>query len=269
MSIFVPKVVCYPPPLLFKIYMSQLRLSNPVYFRAVYPVFLFQGGCCVMFEANNELVSSYEGLSELLKIYSQLDSMIADFKSRTGLDCIKRCRKCCGTPARNIEVSVLEVLPLSICLWQKGEADYWLRKTYENGNDKPCVLYEENPSVLSESGCRAYTWRPLICRLFGFSAVLDKQGSPVISLCKHLKETEEGLESRIQSMVNSGTNIPVNSHFAQRVSFINPALGQIRYPINEAIRLALENVGFRIALLSNSCDDEGTPPRGPKVQRTA
>ncbi len=195
-----------------------------------------------------KLFSSFQGLHELLTVYNELDSLITDFRGETQLDCLKGCRECCNTPSYNIEASVLEMLPLSIHIWQSGEGEYWLQKLSEIRPDDPCVLYISSPSVKSEGGCSKYAWRPLLCRLFGFSAVIDKQGKPVIALCKKVKQLNPHLEAKIQSLINRGLKAPVNSHFAKRVSFLNPFYGQKLYPINEAFRLALEVIGYRLTL---------------------
>ncbi|MFZ5753186.1 MAG: YkgJ family cysteine cluster protein [Bacillota bacterium] len=197
-----------------------------------------------------KLFSSFQGLQELLTTYNELDSLITNFKAKTQLDCLKGCRKCCHTPAHNIEASVLEMLPLSIHIWQSGQEEYWLQKLSETRPEDPCVLYIPNPSIKSEGGCSKYTWRPLLCRLFGFSAVTDKQGKPVVALCKKVKQLNPDLEAKIQCLIDGGLKVPINSHFAERVSFLNPFFGQTLYPINEAFRLALEVVGYRLTLIS-------------------
>ncbi len=225
-----------------------------------------------MFQINNTL--SFKGLDKLLEVYNELDASIMDFKSATELDCAAYCRECCGTSAQKVEASVFEVLPLSIHLWQKGEAEYWLQKIYDSDSHAPCVLYNPDPSLQPESGCSAYMWRPLVCRLFGFSAMLNKHGKPVVMLCKHMKRLNPDLEGRIQNMVDRGLNVPINSYYAQKVSLINPSLGQTRYPINEALRRALEMVGFRIALINenrvNHFDNTpGKPPKRPPIKKSA
>lgn len=220
-----------------------------------------------MLEVNNALVSSFAGLHQLLEVYEELDSRISEYKKTAGIDCIKYCKRCCGTQAKNIEVSVFEILPLAIHLWQRGEADLWLAKLSQTSDESPCVLYNPDPTL--ESGCRAYVWRPLICRLFGFSAVLNKEGKPSPSLCRDLKAADPGLAQRVQELIKNGLAVPVNSHFARKISAINPFLGQVRYSINNALRLALETAGFRLALLSGGDHYDDIPPRGPQIGKTA
>lgn len=198
-----------------------------------------------------KLFSSFQNLHELSTIYRELDTTIADFKGATQLACLNGCRNCCNTPADNIEVSVFEMLPLSIHLWQRGEGEYWLQRLSETRPEDPCVLYVSSPSVKREGGCSHYEWRPLLCRLFGFSAIMDKQGRPVVALCKEIKKLAPDWEEKTQGLIDRGLKVPVNSHFAEKVSFLNPFYGQKLHPINEAFRLALEVVGYRLTLMSD------------------
>ena len=46
----------------------------------------------------------------------------------------------------------------------------------------PCLFY--SPSYAG--ACSIYPVRPLICRLFGYSAVKDRSGGPLYRLCKHI-----------------------------------------------------------------------------------
>ncbi|HEY8343758.1 MAG TPA: YkgJ family cysteine cluster protein [Bacillota bacterium] len=230
----------------------------------------------MLIEINHDLLRAFDGLPQLMAVYSELDTLISDFKRKTGIDCLPGCKKCCGTAGENIEVSVFEVLPVSIYFWQNGQAEQWLKKLETTTPAAPCVLYNDNPQA--KSGCHAYSWRPLLCRLFGFSAKLDKRGKPLIGLCKELKRHEAFLEKRVQEWIDRADGaalLPINSHFAQKITALNPHLGQRRSPINAALKEALEMVGFRIALLTAAERDpqqnppEGRPPRGPQLGKSA
>jgi Fe-S-cluster containining protein len=201
-----------------------------------------------MIEMSDNLDPSFHGFDRLWEVYGEIDSLIASFKRSAGYDCLKDCRKCCETPAKNVEASIFEMLPLSIRLWQKGEAESWLRKIKETNSESPCVFYDGPPSRQRAGSCRAYAWRPLVCRLFGFSATTNKYGKLLLALCRHRKKTDPNLEDRIQGLIERGLKIPINSHYAHKVSLINPFLGLFRYPIHEALGRALEMVGFRITL---------------------
>ena len=218
---------------------------------------------------NNSPGVSFEGLEDLIALYREVDTATDNFKKQGQVDCLASCRECCRTPAANIEVSIFEFLPLSIHLWQTGKAEFWLARAAEAAPDSPCVLLNENTLLQPEGGCRFYAWRPLLCRLFGFSAVENKYGQPNISLCRRITQENPGLRERLQALVEGGLPVPINSLYARRLSLLNPALGQTRYPINKALLLALETTGFRLALMGEDGYPHETPPSAPPVGRPA
>ncbi|WP_051569305.1 YkgJ family cysteine cluster protein [Alkaliphilus transvaalensis] len=230
-----------------------------------------------MIELNNELTSSFNGLDQLFLVYQELEETICSYKDTTNLACISQCSKCCNKSAENIEVTIFEMIPLSIFLWQNRSAEETMEKLNCIDSTASCIMF--NPSSNTLGGCSCYQWRPLLCRLFGFSAILDKNQSPTVSMCKYMKEINPYLEKEIQEEINKGLIVPINSQFAHKISLINPTLGQKRYPINKALSLALEMVGFRMSLLglinpNNNNDDDNfdnTPPkpRGTNYSRSA
>ena len=200
---------------------------------------------------------SLPGLKELIDLYEDLDLEASRFKKAAGLDCLKACGECCKPAKAQIEASVFECLPLSIHLWKVGEAESFLQRIASNGVQNICVLYNAKNSPLLSSGCEHYAWRPLLCRLFGFSAVLDKHGHPRIALCRAIKEANPQTEDRINQEWARGLPPMIIPHWAQKVSSLNPHLGAKRHPINQAVRLALERVGFQVHLLQGEGNEHG------------
>ncbi|HEY8392294.1 MAG TPA: YkgJ family cysteine cluster protein [Capillibacterium sp.] len=220
-----------------------------------------------MFELNSKTAPVFKGLDQLWQVYQALDEEIANLKAKAGIDCLPYCKKCCATPAHHIEVSVWEILPLALALWQKGEAKQWLDKLDALEAGAPCVLFNKDPAKIS--GCSAYPWRPLLCRLFGFSACLNKRGKPLVVLCKELKEHEPGVENRVQKLVDAGLKIPVNSYYARQTANIHPYLGQDRYPINEALKRALAYIGLKLAYISEDDNSHDWSPPGSSLGKPA
>lgn len=200
--------------------------------------------------------SFFPGLKELVELYQELDREVDRFKKAAGLDCLEFCKKCCAATEERIEVSVFECLPLSIHLWGRGEAESLLGRIAAGDEKSLCVLRSAADSFAPAWGCALYAWRPLLCRLFGFSAVLDKRGHPRIALCRAVKDADPGAESRTTQKIISGLKPVVLSHWAEKASSLNPHLGRKRYPINQALRLALEKVGFRDYLLQEEGGEE-------------
>lgn len=193
----------------------------------------------------------FPGLSELIELYHELDREIARFKETAALNCPEFCSKCCTVAEEQIEVSLFECLPLSLHLWGCGEGDFCLQRIARGENDL-CVLYTPGGSPLPAWGCAHYAWRPLLCRLFGFSSVLDKQGRPRMVLCRTIKEGDPHAESRINQQIAGGLESIIIPYWAEKASSLNPGLGRKRYPINQALKLALEKVGLQAQLFQGS-----------------
>lgn len=187
----------------------------------------------------------FPGLEKLFAVYADLEEQMARFKRGARIDCLNKCQKCCET-AGVVEASPFEMLPLSIYLWKKGKAESLLEQLTKTDREGPCILLNRNPSLFSEGGCRYYSLRPLICRLFGFSAISDKYGNPKIALCKPLKELNAEIEDRINERIQGGLKVPLIPHLSQQVAFIHPNLGKDLYSINDSLRQALEIVGYRM-----------------------
>ena len=201
----------------------------------------------------SETPLSFPGLEELFALYDEEAEQIAHFKEVTRIDCPKGCQKCCET-ARFVEASSFEMLPLSMHLWQTGKAESILMKLEKVDPERPCILWEPDPVRFSEGGCRYYPYRPLVCRLFGFSSLPDKYGNSRIALCKPLKELNPGMEDRLNQMIQKGLRVPSIPDESRRAVLLHPYLGLARESINVSLRRALEMVGQRIQFMNQAND---------------
>ena len=187
----------------------------------------------------------FPGLDRLFEIYGDLERQIADFKKSAGIDCLRRCQVCCST-AKYVEASIFEMLPLGLLLWEEGRAEEVLQKLEGIHPEDPCISLNLHPTGEGPGGCIHYSLRPLICRLFGFSATVDKKGNPVVVLCKPLKEKHSGIDHRINDQIRENLPVPLMPDFSRRIAFIDPRLGQEKYPINIALWEALEWIGQKV-----------------------
>jgi Fe-S-cluster containining protein len=203
--------------------------------------------------------SFFPGLRELTELYEELDRQIAQFKKGAELDCPKHCQKCCAAEGTRIEVSAFECLPLAVHLWRLGEAEFYLQEIAESREEDPCVLHNLNHPRGDSWGCKHYAWRPLICRLFGFSAILDKRGEKRIAMCRSLKEADPQAEKRASQRMAEGLQVPILADGARKASFLDPHLGEKRYSINRGLKIALEKVGLRSHLFAGENDSKGSP----------
>jgi Fe-S-cluster containining protein len=193
----------------------------------------------------------FPGLDQLSEVYADLEQKIADFKRGFGIDCLKKCTFCCAT-AKFVEASILEMLPLSLHFWEEGRGEELLEKLEGIHPEAPCILLNPNPPDGLSGGCSYYRFRPLICRLFGFSATVDKHGNPRVAICKPLNEMNMGIADRIEERIREGLPVPLMPDFSRRVAFLHPHFGQEKFPVNFALREALEIVGRRIHFLKST-----------------
>ncbi|MBN2651304.1 MAG: YkgJ family cysteine cluster protein [Spirochaetales bacterium] len=198
-----------------------------------------------------------EGLSQLKDIYLELDRHIAEYKSCFGFDCLKDCANCCNTSNQNIEVSEFEFFHLAIHLWENDLAYEYLQRLEELSEDSPCLLFCGDFSLTYKSGCSAYLLRPLLCRLFGFSARYHKSGMQNPILCKIIKRSYPELEARILS--NSDFELPMNVYYDNLVAALNPNYSSQKYPINLALEKAIKTIGLIISFSSLDFDPENSP----------
>ena len=108
----------------------------------------------------------------LFRLYRKLDQDISRFRKKTGLRCEQGCGRCCEYP--QVETTVFELIPLAINLWQHNQALAILEKAKKAQYQGQCIFYQADPLIKGKGRCSIYSWRPLGCRLFGFSARSDK-----------------------------------------------------------------------------------------------
>lgn len=168
-------------------------------------------------------------------LLQELEEAISEFKASTGLCCKKGCYECCANP--KVEATILEFLPLAVYLHQSGHFLAWEKAIIACHTDRPCLFLRPGKG---EGGCVVYNKRGLICRLFGFSCLIRKDGLPELVGCRYLK----GLLEEISSRKSRHLSIPVASHYTLRLIGIDLELGSKYYQINTAIQKAIEMVGF-------------------------
>jgi len=190
-----------------------------------------------------DILNGFESsIEQLMGIYAEIDAQISTFQAATGLQCPSGCGKCCTNP--EVETTPLEMLPLAWELLERGEANLWLDRTAEKNEQGVCVFYQPDRIVPENGRCSVYTWRPALCRLFGFAAVRTKQGKPELAACVRHKEIFPEIVETAQTSIEQGLALPIFADFAQQIANIDPELGRSRLPINQALRVAIEKLGL-------------------------
>lgn len=170
-------------------------------------------------------------------VFRELDASIASFQSWSALHCKSGCGKCCFKP--DIEATVLEFLPFAQYLYRKGEALSWHEKLSTH-TDSLCVILD--PQQSGAGLCSEYPYRGLICRLFGYSARLNKHGKRELVTCQIIKTEQMEPYNNAVHQIEEGEDVPVMSQHYMKLHSIDNELAREFYPINIAIKKAIETV---------------------------
>lgn len=191
-----------------------------------------------------------EKVTAVNALFSKLDAEISTFQKASGLDCPWGCGACCFKA--DIEATALEFLPFAVHLYKKQEAETWYDRLKEN-TSPICVIL--NPTAEARGLCSQYPYRGLICRLFGYSARLNKHGKRELVTCQIIKGQPEfaAVQKRV---VEDLVQLPVMSQYYMHLHGIDPELSRTFYPINLALRRAIEEVLHYYAYRSDEYKNE-------------
>ena len=172
------------------------------------------------------------------KLFYQLEQESTQFQQTSGLSCVSGCGKCCTHP--HIEASPLEFLPWAFHLFLNGEAENTLN-TLNKTNNLTCFIYK-SLSIAGQGRCSNYKYRGLICRLFGFAANTDKYGNLRLATCKIIKEGQDDNFNSTAEAIKKGLYVPVFTEYYMKLNQIDYQLGILILPVNQALKMALEEV---------------------------
>jgi Fe-S-cluster containining protein len=176
-------------------------------------------------------------VQEIEGVFAHLDQEMKSFQQWSTLGCKSGCGKCCFKA--DIEATVLEFLPFAYHLFQQNLAFEWLEKLKVN-TGSTCVILE--PTQAGTGLCSQYLYRGLICRLFGFSARTDKYGKRELVTCQVIKTEQSDAYDRAVDGIEAAASVPVMNQYYMRLHAIDRDLARDFYPINEAVRRAIETV---------------------------
>lgn len=162
---------------------------------------------------------------------------MSKFQGWSGLICKTACGKCCNKA--DIEATVLEFLPFAHYLYGLNQCAEWLALLAVR-ESAICVLFE--PARAGSGYCTEYAYRGLICRLFGFSARTNKYAQREFISCQTIKTEQSGTYTVALEKIVQGEFVPVMNHYYMRLLAIDRDLARDFYPINEAIKRAIETV---------------------------
>lgn len=182
-------------------------------------------------------------ISSVKEVYQTLDEHLELVVLKTGLKCPKNCSACCDK--KDIEASPIEFYPLAAWIYQNGRVDEYMEKLDDNKENGYCILYSPDALLCGEGACEQYKYRGLICRLFGYGYRMNREMIPDLVTCKIMKEN---LPSAITEAKRIGIitpdEMPIFSNYYMQLYSIEPDLVIKRFPVNQAIRMAIENLYF-------------------------
>jgi Fe-S-cluster containining protein len=182
-------------------------------------------------------VSLEEKVSAVERVFAKLDEEIASFQSASTLHCKFGCGKCCFKA--DIEATILEFLPFAHHLFETHLAEAWYERL-KSSDSSICLIL--NPTQPSSGMCSSYPHRGLICRLFGYSARTNKYGKHELVTCQIIKTEQAPAYESAQTKIEAGGDVPVMTDYYMQLHGIDFELTKDFYPINEAIRKAIEVV---------------------------
>ena len=196
---------------------------------------------------------------QVLTLYSELDIQTTAFACASGIRCPSGCATCCGS--ENVEATVLEMLPMAFHLFATCQAELLIKRLEIITNSRQCILFRKDHLADGKWGCSQYSHRPLICRLFGFSGIRDRDGNPKFALCRYMQGRVNMEEAHMQSAL---ADMPVFSDAGMKITSLHPSLGTDRIPVNEALSAALYKVGMYVSYTeSNTADGMENPELPP------
>ena len=172
------------------------------------------------------------------KLFQQLEQETAEFQEKSGLGCVAGCGKCCTIP--DIEASPLEFLPWAFQLFLNGDAENTL-EDLKNSNSATCNIYK-SITIEGQGRCGNYKYRGLICRLFGYAANKDKYGKLRLATCSIIKEGQHERFSTTADAIANGLYVPIFTDYYMQLNQIDFLLGNSILPVNEALKMAIEEV---------------------------
>ena len=217
--------------------------------------------------AGSSLGPSLEGLRE---IYERIDaeqaaSLAAIAARGEGLSCPADCGTCC-------EGFVPDILPVEaryLAAWLLRERPALAARVlaWDDGGAPeapPCPFHEpERPG----GHCGVYPGRPLVCRLFGFAAVRDREGRPSYSLCRLMpgrggKRSWSGAELAGEL----GAELPDMASFGALACALVPDETGQRSLLTEALPDALRRLSLVLRLSFLAAADRGRPDGGDEPE---
>ena len=179
---------------------------------------------------------------KIMNLFARIDNQISNLIWHTGLRCPDYCGRCCYN--KRVDISPLELYPLVSFFIHTGALEIWLEKLYNPDTGVTCIFHQSDPLNPDKGRCLVYSFRPCVCRLFGFSGRIADTGEHIMLPCKvQSKEYPEAVQMA-RHFVQGQKKIPLLTGYKQRLMHLDPELGNKYMPMNQAIKFVLEKAAI-------------------------
>ncbi len=206
-----------------------------------------------------------EKLKNIKILYDEVDASVLRFVDSADFNCAFGCGKCC-------KGFLPDLLPLEAAyiagflISQDLEKAETICKTglapLESLAATPtCPLYlPESPYH-----CSVYEARPLVCRLFGFSGVSDKNNDLSFSLCRFMESASLENPERKFRIVQNDPRFPIKppamSVFGERLQSLDPNDSGMRQSLHKAVPAAIGRILFLVSIGQNESQGKRGSPQ--------
>ena len=200
-------------------------------------------------------------LQSLAELYHRADEAVATFCEGSGLACPHGCGTCCEGFVP--DVMPLEAAAVAVFLADKDKAAAW--SLAGSGRGQSCPLYAAD----TPWHCSVYEARPLVCRLFAFSAVRDKRGQSSFALCRLMPAAADtaapgrgvpfaaARSACGPSIIETfGAQPPLMADYGSEILALDPHSNGDRAPLPEALADALSQVLFLVGMKAMDEQDD-------------
>jgi len=188
-----------------------------------------------------EATHHHQSMQQLAALYEEIEAQTTRFRQEFSIFCGAGCGTCCEH--FNPDITALEASLVAAYLLLDEQKRPLIERLYNEGaDDGPCPLYDPE----SPFHCTVYEVRPLICRLFGASASLDKGGKAVFRRCKY------NSEETMPALISFDRPVATLQSYSYALRSLD---GRDVDLLSSQVRMLVEQLQFLISLLENDDDD--------------
>jgi len=173
----------------------------------------------------------------VFRIYQDIENQTRRIRRETGMTCPDRCGRCCWS--RNIEATVIEMVPVVNHILRSGMLPGVLDALDGTDPGGLCVFFRPDMAHRDHGFCSEYRYRPLVCRLFGFSARRGKDDRITPQVCRTMKTHNPVSFQRFEAMCTDGRVVPMRAWF-QQIASLEPSRGYRLMPVNQALKECID-----------------------------